>query len=78
MLSNFLAFNITSITKSGNQETYLLANISSILVPVEGFELDSFSIELNFRTCIPDNITNWIVLDDDQHMTDFLHMEDNF
>jgi hypothetical protein len=55
-----------------------LANIASKLFPTEGLSPNAFSIELLFRPLILDNITNWRVFDDDQHIINFLHMEDTF
>jgi hypothetical protein len=35
-------------------------------------------MELLYRPSIPDNVTNWRVFDDDQHIINFLHLEGNF
>jgi hypothetical protein len=78
LIHNFLAFNINSIPRLSNYEANLLANVGSKLFPVEGISSNSFSIELLFKPSIPDNITNWIVFDDDQQIINFLHMEDTF
>jgi hypothetical protein len=72
------AFNINSIPRLNNSEADLLANVASKLFLVEGLSPDVFSIELLFRTFVPDNITNWRVFDDDQQIIKFLHMEENF
>jgi len=37
-----------------------------------------FSIELLYRPLIPNNVTNWRVFDDDQHIISFLHLEGTF
>jgi len=78
LMHNFFAFNIKSIPILSNYEVDLLSNIASKLFPAEGLSPNTFSIELLFRPLVPDNITNWRVLDDDQQIISFLHMEDTF
>jgi hypothetical protein len=78
LMHKFSAFNINSIPRLSNSEDDLLANGASKLFPIEGLSPNEFSIELLFRPSIPDNITNWRVFDDDQHIINFLHMEDTF
>jgi hypothetical protein len=77
-MHKFSAVNINSIPRLSNSEVDLLDNITSKLLPVEGLSLNAFSIELLFRPSILDNITNWRVFDDDQHIINFFHMEDTF
>jgi ribonuclease HI len=78
LIQKFSSFNINSVPRLSNSEVDLLANVASKLFTVEGFSLDSFSIELLFRPSIPNNITNWRVFDDDQYIINFLHIEDTF
>jgi hypothetical protein len=78
LMHKFSTFNINSIPRLSNYEADLLANVTSKLFPREGLSLNEFSIELLFRSSIPDNITNWRVFDDDQHIINFFHMEDTF
>jgi hypothetical protein len=77
-MHKFSAFNINSIPRLSNSEVDLLANVASKLLSAEGLSPNSFSIELLFRSLVPDNITNWRVFDDDQQIINFLHMEDTF
>jgi hypothetical protein len=56
----------------------LLANVASKLIPSEEFSHDRFSIELLFRPYVPDNITNWRVFNDDDHIISFLTQEDTY
>jgi hypothetical protein len=72
------AFSINFIPRLSNLKAYLLANVSSKLFPTEGLSPNVFSIELLFKPLIQDNITNWIVFNDDQQIINFLHMEDTF
>jgi hypothetical protein len=78
LMHKFLSFNINSIPRMSNLEVDLLANVASKLFPAEGLSPNSFSIELLFRPSILDNITNWRVFNDDQHIINFLNMEDTF
>ncbi len=78
LISNFEEVIIDPIPRAKNQEADLLANVATKLIPVEGFMKNAFSVELIFRSSIPDNITNWRVFDDDQQIIDFLHMKDTF
>ena len=78
VISYFEAFNINSIPRFQNQETNLLANIDSKLVPSENISPNFFSIELIFRPSIPDNIVNWNIFYDDMQILNFLTNEDTF
>jgi ribonuclease HI len=78
LMQKFSAFNINSIPRLSNLEADILANVASKLLLAEGLSPNAFSIELLFRSSIPDNITNWRVFDDDQQIINFLHMEDTF
>jgi hypothetical protein len=78
LMNKFSAFNINSIPILNNFEADLLANFVSKLFPAEVLYPNAFSVELLFRPSIPDNITNWRVFDDDQHIISFLHMEETF
>jgi hypothetical protein len=77
-MQKFLAFNINSIPRTSNSKDYLLASVGSKLLFAEGLSPNAFSIELLFRSSIPENITNSQVFDDDQQIINFLHMEDTF
>jgi hypothetical protein len=78
LMHKFSSFNINSITRLTNSEDDLLANVASKLFPIEGLSPNVFSIELLFSLSVLDNITNWRVFDDDQHIINFLDMEDTF
>ena len=54
LLTNFYAFNVVSIPKLKNAETYLLATSVARLVPSN----NKCSIELLFKSSVPDMITN--------------------
>ena len=61
-----------------NSEVYMLTNVASNLCLRDDFSHDKFSIELIYKPSIPDNITNWRVFKDDEHIINFLHSEDTF
>ena len=56
----------------------MLANVASKLIPSENLTPDFFSVELIFRSSIPDNIFNWRVFDNDTQVLNFLTNEDIF
>ena len=39
---------------------------------------EKFSVELIYRSSVPDNITNWRVFEDYEQIINFLHSEDTF
>ena len=65
LLANFSAFNIFPIPCMQNLDADLLDNVSSKLIPSESLHPNLFFMELIFRPCALDNITNWKVFDDD-------------
>jgi hypothetical protein len=77
-MHKFSAFNINFIPRLSNSEANLLANVASKLFPAKVLSPNAFSIELLFKSSVPDNITNWRVFNDDQQIINFLHMEDTF
>lgn len=76
LINKFEAFNIKSIPCSMNSEGDMLANVASNLCPSVDFSHDKFSVELIYRSSIPDNIMNWRVFEDDEQIINFLHSED--
>jgi hypothetical protein len=73
----FLAFNITFIQRSLNQQADSLAlaasNFKTPILPNLRFE-----VEVRHRPSIPDNIKNWQVFKDDQEIKIFLETIDEF
>jgi len=78
LISQFSAFNISSIPRSQNSAADLLANVASKLLPSEDYSPDRFSVELLFRPSIPDNITNWRVFNHDEDILQFLTSEKSY
>jgi hypothetical protein len=78
LITNFESFNISLVPHSLNYDAYLLENVASKLIPSEGMIPDTFSMELLYRSSVPDNIFNWRVFDDDKQIINFLHMKDTF
>ena len=61
-----------------NTSVELLANVASKLIPSEEFSPDRFSIELIFRSSIPDNVTNGRVFNNDVDIINFLTSEGSY
>ena len=74
LLGNFNAFNIVSIPRLKNAAADLLATSVARLVPTN----KKCSIELIFKSSVPNNVTNLRVFDDDQQILDFLKNEETF
>ena len=74
----FEAFNIKSIPRTLNHEAEMLANAASNLFSSDDVSHDKFSVELIYRSSIPDNITNWRVFEDDEQIINFLDSKDTF
>jgi hypothetical protein len=78
LIKNLYIFHIVHVPRSLNYDAYLLANVASRLIPLEGIMPDTFSVELMYMPSVPDNVTNQRVFDDDQQIISFLHLEGNF
>ena len=74
LITNFDAFNIYFIPRLKNVATDLLATSAARLVPTN----NKCSIELIFKSSVPDNVTNLRVFDDDQQILEFLTNEETF
>lgn len=78
LVSHFLAFNISSIPRSQNVATDLLANVASKLLPSEDYSPDRFSVELILRPSLPNNIIHWRVLNHDDKILNFLTYDKSY
>ena len=56
----------------------MLSNATSNLCPSKYFSHDKFSVEMIYRSLIPDKITNWRVFENDEQIINFLHSKDTF
>ena len=74
LLTNFDAFNITSIHRLKNAAADMLVASTARLVPMN----NRCSIEFLFRPSVPDNITNLNVFDDDQQILECLMNDETF
>lgn len=68
----FEALNIGSIPKRRNVVVDALAISTSALEPIERMKLKRFLVELVASLCIMDNITNFQVFQDDQHILELI------
>jgi hypothetical protein len=78
LIQFFKEFNMSPIPRSLNCDIDLLANVASRLISSKGLMLDTFYVEILYRPSIPNNITNWRVFNDDQHIINFLHQKYTF
>ena len=76
-MNKFEAFNIRSIPRSLNSKVDMLANAITNLCPSDDFYHDKFSVELIYRSSIPDNIMIWRVFEDDEQIINFLNSEEH-
>jgi hypothetical protein len=77
-MNKFEAFNIRSIPCSLNSEADMLAKATSNIFPSDDFSHDKFSVELIYRSLIPDNIMNWTIFEDDEQIINLFHSMDTF
>ena len=66
LIERFEAFDITTIPRAKNILTDSLATIASRLSPLEDYEASRFTVELLYKTSIPNNISNWKVFEGDE------------
>lgn len=78
LIKNLYIFHISHVPHSLNFDAYLLANVASRLIPLEGIMPDTFLVELMYMPLVPDNVTNRRVFDDDQQIISFLQLEGDF
>ena len=78
MIEGFEAFNITVIPKVKNILVDSLATAASRLSPLEDYEASQFTIELLYKSSVPNNISIWKVFKGDEQIIRFLTNEDNF
>jgi hypothetical protein len=72
------AFNITVVPKKKNTLVDSLATRSSRISPLEDYEASKFTMELLYKPSVPNNISNWKVLEGDEQIIDFLTNQENF
>ncbi len=78
ILDDFEALNIKSIRRRKNMVVDALAISISALQPVERTKLKIFLVELVVVPSILDNITNFQVFEDDQHILQFIMCNHHF
>lgn len=77
-LKLFDEFFINSVPRNQNFAADLLANVASKLIPATKMPTTTFSVQLLFRPSMLDNVTNFIVFDDDEQIINFLALKDAF
>jgi hypothetical protein len=74
----FEAFNITAIPKTNNTLVDSIATTGSRLSPLEYYEASRFTVELLYKSSVPNNISKWKVFEGDEQIVDFLTNQENF
>jgi hypothetical protein len=78
LIERFGVFNITAIPREKNTLVNSIATSTSRLSPLEDYEASRFTVELLYKTSVPNNISNWKVLEGDEQVISFLTNQDNF
>lgn len=78
LIESFDAFNIQSVYRSNNQVANSLAQAASSLEPLAIESMNEFTIELSSIPSILDNVSNFQLFDDDDHIREFLTSSDVF
>ena len=76
LINKFEGFNIRFVPHSMNSKADMVANAASNISPSNDFTSDKKIVKLIYRSSIPNNITNWRIFDDEEHIINFLHSED--
>ena len=78
MLENyFIAFNITHIPRNHNETADSLALAATHFRIPKTTQL-RYPIEVRYRPCVPDNVKQWKVFEDDIEIKRFLELTDEF
>ena len=78
MLENyFIAFNITHIPRNHNETADSLALAATHFRIPKTTQL-RYPIEVRYRPCVPDNVKQWKVFEDDIEIKIFLELTDEF
>jgi hypothetical protein len=78
IIDNFEAFNITAIPGMQNSLADALAISTSRLSHLEDYEASRFTVELLYKSSVPNNISNWKVFEGYEQIVDFLTNQENF
>jgi hypothetical protein len=70
----FFAVNITTITRKMNEQADPLEVSTSIFRPPNISDL-KYTMEILYRSSIPNNVKHWQVFEDDQQILLFLQMK---
>jgi hypothetical protein len=78
LIENFESFDIIAIPREKNILVDSLAATSSKLSPLEYYEASWFTMEILYKSSVPNNISNWKVFEGDEQIINFLTKQDNF
>lgn len=71
MLEKFQSYSFSIKTRDQNSIADSLAVLASLFI-IPRHSSESYEVEVRHRPVIPDNITNWQVFEDDQHVRNFI------
>jgi hypothetical protein len=78
LIDNFEVFNITVVPRMQNTLANSLATAASILSPLEYYEASIFTVEILYKSSVPNNISNCKFFEGDEQIVDFLNNQENF
>jgi hypothetical protein len=78
LIDNFEAFNIIIVPRMQNTLVDALTTVASRLSPLEEYEASRFTVELLYKTSVPNNVSKWKVFEGDEQIIDFLTNQENF
>jgi hypothetical protein len=78
LIEHFEAFNIRAIPRTKNTLVDSLAIVASTLSPLEDYEASRFTVELLYKSSVPNNISNWKVFEGYEQIINFLTNQENF
>ena len=77
LLENFQSYSFIVKTRDQNSiADSLVVSASIFIIPIHSTK--KYEIEVCHRTAIPDNITNWQVIEDDQQVKNFIELKEEF
>lgn len=77
MLEKFQSYSFSIKTRDQNSVADSLT-VSAIFFIIPKHSSENYEVEFRHRLVIPDNITNWQVFEDDQHIRNFIELKEEF
>ena len=74
----FDALNIETIPRERNSAADRLEVVASTLQPSDEMLNGDYTLEINYRPLVLDNMNHWQVFKDDEHILEFIHNIEEF